>query len=152
MIFKLCVSEVSVCIQMIDRLDNVNARVWSSRRSSLCSPSHAVTTHYQADHEKPTVLSDAHYSVISINDGARWGTQYELTVDAENVLLLTIFGLQNWFSRSLSTTISDGGQPIAHPNTTHRALSNDMPHAVSTPSILDLEKNSIFRLISVARA
>ena len=70
----------------------------------------------------------------------------------EKSQFLAIFQAQIWFSLSNSATASDGGLMIAHLYTTHQALSTDMPHTASIPSIPDLDETSIFCLSSQRRA
>lgn len=100
MIFKLCSSEVSVCIQMIGMRATVEMHVWRSRRFSLFSYSNRLPSYTQPAWRANTVLSDVRYLSALIACRARRGHQFVVTVDVENMLFLTIFGLQNWFSHS----------------------------------------------------
>ena len=80
----------------------------------------------QADHGKPTVLSDAHYLGASMQDIVLLSFAKLPKLEAKKLRILAIFGTQNWCSPSNSATTNDLRPLIAQLYTTHYALSTDI--------------------------
>ena len=94
----------------------------------------------QADGRPTSVLSHACHGDAYVSVGARRGTQLLNVPEPKECRFWAIFGIENWFVRSPSAITYQSGPLIAYTDYTHQALSIDICHPVSSPSITDLDE------------